>query len=88
MSLLRQITDALVLSAYHGPAMTKVYAKVDLSKAVTHDLRDEVGERWLGRPVDYPRRNPSPPRSVRRRGRATPDVFLKLLGQTGMAIET
>lgn len=88
MSLLRQVADCLVLSAYHGPAMTRVLTRVNLTHAVPFDLRDEVGRQLLGRPVRYPERNPSPPPSRTRRGRSGPAPFIALLRRAGVTCET
>lgn len=61
VSMIRAAAGVLVLSAYHGPAVQRALRRVDLGRAVERDLRDEIGARLLGRPVRYPRDNPSPP---------------------------
>jgi hypothetical protein len=68
MSLLRDLTGALVLSSYHGPAVSDLLAEVDLSATHTEDLRPLLGERLAGAPVKYPATNPGPPVSSFRAG--------------------
>jgi len=77
MSIMRDITDCLVVSGYHGPAMRDVMNRTDLPNVVTTDLRSQIGKRLAGRKITYPETNPSPPVSAARRGLAHPDVFLR-----------
>lgn len=84
MSLLKELTDAPVLSAYHGPAMRALLARVDL-RAVTTDLRPAIGEALAGGPVVYPATNPSPPPSSFRRGLSGLARFLDVLTRHGLA---
>lgn len=86
VSLVRAITDCLVLSAYHGPAMARTFAEVDLDAAVQTDLRDDVGARLLGGPVVYPTSNPGPPPSRLRANRSSPERFLSMLEAAGIQI--
>jgi hypothetical protein len=86
VSLVRAITDRLVLSCYHGPRMTGVFRDVDLLLAATRDMRPEVGRRLLGREVFYPEANPSPPPSTFRRGLCRSSGFLQRLEDGGVAI--
>lgn len=76
MSLLRSVCGALFVSAYHGDAMTKTFSEVDLSAAVTDDIRPLVGKILCGSAVTYPDRNPRPPTSRIRCGVSDPDHFL------------
>lgn len=84
MSLLKDITDALVLSAYHGPAMRALLARVDLRGAATTDIRPAIGEALAGGPVVYPTDNPSPPPSSFRQGRSHFAAFLEVLSRYGI----
>src|SRR5690606_37427381 len=84
MSLLKDITDALVLSAYHGPAMRALLARVDLRGAATTDIRPAIGEALAGAPVVYPTANPSPPPSSFRRHRSHFAAFLDVLSRHGI----
>jgi hypothetical protein len=79
VSLIRAVTDCLVLSGYHGPAMAKTFAEVHLTAAASADVRDDVGARLLGRTVVYPRTNPGPKPSRVRENRSSPEVFLSML---------
>lgn len=84
MSLLKEITDALVLSAYHGPAMRAVLARVDLRGAVPRDIRPEIGEALAGAPVVYPTSNPSPAPSSFRKRRSHVAAFVEVLARHGI----
>lgn len=84
LSLVRELTDAVVLSAYHGPKVREVFARLDL-RVVTHDIRPALGEALAGGPVVYPTANPSPPPSSFRRGLAGLDRFLAVLARHGLA---
>ena len=85
-SIIRQLTGALTLSAYHGPAMREVLQSVDLFAAVPHDIRPQLGERLLGAPVAYPETNPGPPKSRFRKGHSHLKPFLKRLAALGVPI--
>ena len=76
MSLLRSVCGALFLSAYHGEEMAKVYSEVDLTAAVTDDVRPLVGKILHGSSISYPESNPRPPISRMRSGVSGPDHFL------------
>jgi hypothetical protein len=86
MSLIRSLTDSLVLSAYHGPRMRELFTQVDLFHCVKKDIRDHVGETLLGHPVKYPTDNPSPKPSSFMRGLAAPSRFQDLLRKHGVRI--
>jgi hypothetical protein len=86
MSLIRQLTNALVLSAYHGPAVRSVLSKVDLHRSVQDDVRPLVGRNLHGRPVTYPATNPGPPRSTHRRGASHLQPFLEALAAAGIPL--
>jgi len=82
MSLLRSVCGALFLSAYHGRAMTQLFSEVDLRTAVTDDIRPLVGRILHGSTVEYPGRNPGPPRSGLRSGLSDPEHFLMVFRDT------
>lgn len=84
LSLMKGMTDALVLSAYHGPAMRALLARLDL-RAVVRDIRPQIGETLAGGPVVYPTANPSPAPSSFRRGHAGLDRFVAVLARHGLA---
>lgn len=84
MALLRELTDALVLSAYHGPAMRALLARIDLRGVATEDIRPAIGEALAGGPVAYPTTNPSPPPSSFRGGRSHLGAFLDVLARHGI----
>lgn len=86
MSLIRQLTNALVLSAYHGPAVRAVLSRVDLHRSVQEDVRPLVGRHLHGRPVVYPATNPGPPPSVHRRGASHLQPFLSALAAAGIPV--
>lgn len=86
VSLLRALTNCLVLSAYHGPEMTKVLSQVDLASVVTHDVRECLGASLHGTKVRYPTQNPGPSPSQIRKNRSSPDLFLSLLQANGVKI--
>lgn len=87
VSLLRAITGCLTLSAYHGSEMNKVFAEVDLPRAVTYDIRPAVGMHLLGRSPVYPDQNPSPMLSSFRFGNCLPERFYELLDRRGIDID-
>lgn len=84
LSLLRDLTDAVALSAYHGPAMRALMTRVDLRGAAVADIRPEIGEALAGGPVVYPTQNPSPPPSRFREGLSHLDRFLEVLARHGL----
>ncbi|HEY8377449.1 MAG TPA: hypothetical protein VIK91_13230 [Nannocystis sp.] len=84
MALLRELTDALVLSAYHGPAMQELLGRVDLRSAVPDDIRPALGAALAGGPVVYPDTNPSPPPSTFRSGCSHLAAFLAVLARHGL----
>jgi len=86
MSIIRQLTDVLVLSGYHGPAVQKVWSQVDLNRAVQEDIRPIVGKYLHGGPVSYPSTNPSPPPSKIRKGMSHLQPFLKALRSVGISV--
>lgn len=86
MSIIRQLTGALALSAYHGPAARRVLQRADL-RAVGRDLRPQLGERLYGKPVAYPTSNPSPPRSEFRAGISHLSPFLQLARSLGIRVK-
>lgn len=63
MGALRSITDCLFVSAYHGPRSAQVWLSADLPNLTPGDMRPEIGRILLGREVNYPTENPSPPAS-------------------------
>jgi len=84
MSLLKDLTDALVLSAYHGPAVRALLARVDLRGAVPTDIRPAIGEALAGGPVVYPTANPSPPPSAFRKRCSHVGAFVEVLARHGV----
>jgi hypothetical protein len=86
MSMLRQLTNALVLSGYHGPAARRVMAAVDFRRAVTRDVRPLLAETLYGRPVRFPDVNPGPPLSQQRRGVSHLAPFVRELARIGVAV--
>jgi len=81
----RELTQALVVSGYHGPAARRVRGRVDLRYAVTEDIRPRLGEYLAARPLIYPASNPAPPLSAVRPGGAYLTQFLDALKRLGMA---
>lgn len=88
VGFLRALTDALVLSAYHGPRVQQVWSDVDLPTCAARDMRDRVGELLLGRPVRYPEANPAPPESQLRVGLHRPERLLEALAVAGLPLIT
>lgn len=86
MSFLRQLTGALVLSGYHGPAMGRVLAQTDLQRAVRDDIRPLIGHHLLGREVSYPATNPGPPPSTIRAGISHLAPFLHAVDSAGIPV--
>ena len=86
MSMLRQLTDALVLSGYHGPAVRRVTAAVDLRRAVQRDVRPLLARILHGRPVRFPEVNPGPPLSQHRRGASHLAPFVRELAAIGVVV--
>jgi len=86
MSFLRQLTNSLVLSGYHGPAVRKVFSQVDLHSSVQEDVRPLIGRYLHGCPVLYPSINPGPPLSKIRKGISHVEPFLKALTSLGVTI--
>ena len=87
MALIREITDCLALSAYHGPEMIKVWEEVDLGSAAQRDMRNLVGRYLHGKDVIYPMINPAPPPSKIRIGMSSPSKLIELLESGGIRIE-
>ena len=79
VAFIRQLTDSLVLSGYHGPAMKEVLSHVELKRTVQDDIRPLVGKCLHGREVVYPSTNPSPARSKMREGVSHLAPFLAAL---------
>jgi hypothetical protein len=83
--LLREITDALVLSLYHGPRMVDVLSRTSLKECVACDLRPLVGEAIFGKKVFYPNSNPSPPPKAVCIDNLS--AFIRQLGDAGIAVQ-
>ena len=79
MSMLRQLTDTLVLSAYHGPQVSQIRARIDFRTAILGDVRQQVGEILADSPVHYPTVNPGPPPSLFRSGHSHVTPLLREL---------
>ena len=86
--ILRELTDALVLSAYHGPAVQDVWLQTDLYRSVQRDIRPDVGKHLHGEMVVYPDKNPGPHPSVIRRGISDVQTFLTTLRTRGITVDT
>jgi hypothetical protein len=86
MSLLRDLTGALVLSPYHGPTAADVLGEVDLAAAVTSDIRGALGERLAGGPVRYPATNPGPASSRFREGISGVDRLIEVAEAAGLRV--
>lgn len=87
MGFIREITNCLALSGYHGPNMIKVWEEVDLASAAQRDMRHLVGRHLHGKDVIYPSFNPSPPPSKIRIGMSSHRKFIDLLEVGGIRIE-
>jgi hypothetical protein len=87
MSLLRELTDSLVLSAYHGPEVTRVLSQVDLAAVVHLDMRHLIALELFGRMPIYPTVNPAPPPSSFRAGMHNPERLFSLLENGGLPVE-
>jgi len=87
MAFIREITDCLALSGYHGPEMIKVWEDVDLGSVAQSDMRDLIGRYLHGKDVIYPSHNPGPPPSKIRIGMSSPKMFIELLEAGGVRIE-
>ena len=86
MGFIREITGCLTVSAYHGPAVIKVWSQADLASVAQTDMRPLVGKIFLGRNVIYPAKNPGPGPSPFRVGLSSPERFLNALKEMGIAI--
>jgi hypothetical protein len=87
MAFIRALTDALALSAYHGPRMIQVWSEADLGSVAQEDMRGRVGKLLADRDVVYPRENPAPGPSMFRAGLSSPDRFLELLRKDDLPYE-
>ena len=67
-ALIREVTQRLVLSAYHGPRMRKVMERINLPSIRSRDLRPALGKLLKGDTVWYPDSNPGPPAWTHRLG--------------------
>jgi len=82
MGIMHELTGLPVLSAYHGPEVTAVLARTQLTKSVPHDVRPALGEALFHGPVSYPASNPGPPPSRIRAGLSGVATFLGVLRRT------
>ena len=87
LAFIREIADCLVLSAYHGSEVMKVWQEADLASVAQRDMRDLIGEALLKRSVIYPNANPAPGPSLIRKGLGSPNHFVSLLKQGGIIIK-
>jgi hypothetical protein len=87
MPLIRVLTDSLVLSGYHGPAMRELFRRVDYVSAAQSDIRARYGDVIFGKPVIFPDINPAPSPSPLRVGLSHPKRFIDQLGRIGIPIE-
>lgn len=86
MSLLRDLTGALVLSSYHGEAVSDLLAQADLASTHTEDLRPLLGERLAGGPVRYPLTNPGPRVSEFRADVSGVQRFMEVARSAGLRV--
>jgi len=86
VSILRQLTGALVASMYHGPTMRKVREAVDLRSAVPCDVRPLIGECLHGSPLAYPSVNPGPGPSPIREGCSSVTTFVEAVRRIGIPV--
>ncbi len=86
-SLIRQLTDSLVVSGYHGPAVQRALEEVELERAVQEDVRPLIGKHLLGKTVLYPSTNPGPEPSAIRKGVSHLEPFLKILKSMPVTVE-
>ena len=87
LAFIREIADCLVLSAYHGFEVMKVWQEVDLASVAQGDMRARIGEALLKCPVIYPTANPAPGPSFIRKGLGSPNNFVSLLKQGEIIIK-
>lgn len=59
-AIVRELTDCLTLSGYHGREVISVLQHSDLAECVKEDLRPAIGRLLAGREVWYPSHNPGP----------------------------
>ncbi len=86
LALMREVTGALALSAYHGPSTRQIWATLDIAKCVQADIRPLVGNSLKGAAVTYPETNPSPPCSASRKGISGVEQCVASLRQLGVEI--
>ena len=86
VSILRQLTGALVASIYHGPAVREVREAVDLRLAVPYDVRPLIGECLSGSPLVYPSVNPGPGPSAIRDGCSGVATFVESIRRIGVPV--
>ena len=84
LAFLRDFTNCLVVSAYHGRRFRSLVSQTDYHRAVQRDIRPEIGRRLLGAPVKYPATNPGPPPSRFRLGIADIGRFLETARRHGL----
>ena len=88
MSVMRELTNCLVLSGYHGSEVRRVVCEVDLARAVQNDIRPLVGKYLRGRPVVYPATNPGPVPSSNRKDISHVRPFVETLSSVGIRIDS
>jgi hypothetical protein len=86
MGVTRAFLNVMALSGYQGKRMRRVLEMADLDTAVTADIRTEIGKYILGKNVIYPEQNPTPPVSGFRKGRASPENFIKAVQDRGIEV--
>ena len=87
VAYIREVADCLTLSAYHGPQMSQILASADLSEVAQEDMRDKIGKLLLGRDVQYPTSNPTPPPSMFRNNKNMVDEFIQALEAGGIRVD-
>ncbi|EKB48720.1 hypothetical protein [Cecembia lonarensis] len=58
--VIRESTNMLNFSAYHGKNVLEVLSQTDLEKVIDSDIRPKLGDYIFGKKVIYPNSNPSP----------------------------
>lgn len=87
VAFLRALTDNLVLSAYHGPNVQRVFSATALPQIEKRDIRPQIGALLHGREVIYPATNPGPALCEHRRDLHSIHLFSGALANAGLTVE-
>lgn len=85
-AIVRELTGCLTLSGYHGPRLTGVLQRSDLSRCVFDDVRPDIGKRLAKRDVWYPAENPSPKAWNHRRAANTIERWVQAAATQGVEV--